>query len=311
MKIKNLFVVLLSCSAICAVAQVKSTSTQVTRDLSPLLKAGNWNLERKYVKAADTTVTIDGEKIPALNLSFVINHIQPDGSSSAPWPYAQFRSIPADVRDWNEYDSVEISVCGTINRIDEINLPLLVAFVPEKGTRTDTTNNINGVGLFRMARGKWVTLSIPIAKINEFAKITEPVKIKEIKFALDGAQYRQGDELEIQIAKFQLVRETVSRVKTLKMLAPAIYANAPIMPVELFAVGNEKELKAGLPVEILDSSNKKVWGTTLSVEKGMKRYDLDIAAVKLQAGAYRLIFSPQSDQIRKEASFTVVTSPWQ
>lgn len=308
-KIKKLLILFFICPAIYLAAQ--NTATQEIKDLSPLLKANRWSLEKAFVKASDTTVEIGGQTVPALKLWYFINHRQPDGTSRAGWPYANNRSIPAELRDWNRYDSVEMKLRGTITRIDEENLPIIVAFVPEKGNRTETSTTIYGVGLLKLSRGKWVDLSIPIAKMNELAKTDVPVKIKEIKIFLDGSQYKHADELEVEIAKFQLVRELVSRVKTLKLLAPAIYADAPILPVELLSVGNEKELGAGLPVEIRDSSNNKAWAVKLPLTQGTMRYDLDIASAKLRPGKYKLVFSPESDLIRQEASFTVVTSPWQ
>ncbi len=303
MKTKNFFALILACSAISATAQ--NTANEEVKSLRPLLETNRWTIEKAFVTAEDVAANLNGKTVSAMQLTYNINHKREDGSSRPGWPYANLRTIPAEFSDWSRFDSVEMKIHATFNRIDEEHLPFIVAIIPATGNRTETTTTIYGVGALKLVRGKWVDLSIPIAKINN------PQKIKEIKLFLDGSQYRQDDELVVQIADFKLVREIVSRVKALKILAPAIFTDSQVLPVELNSVGKQEELTAGLPMEIVNADNAMVWKQTVPLEKGGKRYDLDIASAKLPAGRYKLVISPQSGAIRQEAAFTVVSSPWQ
>ncbi len=185
MKFKHLFAAALACTAFYAAAQ------DTAKDLSPLQQANKWTLERNAVKAANSTVDINGESASALKLTYTISHKQADGSlKPGGWPYAHYVKLPAGLNDWSTGNALKLKINAQISRADAENLSFIIAIIPAKGKRVDTT--------VKLTPGKWIDCVIPMDKFENTQKI------KDIKFFLDGSKYKHDDVLTVEIAKMQL-----------------------------------------------------------------------------------------------------------
>lgn len=187
MKMKQLFAAILAAAAFSAFAQ-----SGTAKDLSPLLQANKWTLERAAVKAVNAAAEIDGASVQALKLTYTVNHKQKDGTiKPGGWPYANYLKLPADQNDWSSYKKLDMKIRARFNRVDEDKLPFVIAIIPAAGARVDTTVNL--------VQDKWIDVSIPLDKF-------ENLQINDIKLFLNGTKYKHDDVLTVEIAKPQLSR---------------------------------------------------------------------------------------------------------
>ncbi len=186
MKFKVLIATVLSCLAVCTVAQ------ETSKDLMPLLQANKWTWERNAVKVANEAVEIDGTATQALKVTYIIDYKQKDGSLKATsWPYAQYTKLPEDLGDWSQFKNLKMKIRAQFSRADA-EIPFHIAVIPTEGKRVDITE--------KLVSGKWIDCTLPLAKFDN------PQSIKQIKFFLNSAKYNHEDVVTVEIANLQLTQ---------------------------------------------------------------------------------------------------------
>lgn len=256
----------------------------------------------KRWRPAECTVSAS-EKLKARGRPTVHVHIPVDhhaGQKKYPigWPRMYLNLKRPDETPWAEFERFEFMVHATMSRGKPpkrvLNLQIHCPARPHV-----TNRNLSEITL-----GKWVRVSIPMRQIANVAEV------RRLGLNISESDYRHGEKLDFRLGAFRLARAAEFGLGGLEVRSRVMYADAPVLKLQLDVVGPPQKIGGGLPLTI--RRGKEILHTeTVAVERGFQSVRIDLTKLKLAPGTYSVIAFAGDEKRQASGRFRVVESPWQ
>lgn len=247
---------------------------------------------------AESTVEREAELLaarPILRQNISVDHFAGEEKYPIGWPRMYFK-VKGDEGSWQDYDTLEFQVRAEVSRPEMKRIPLALQI----GNQNKKTYRLS----IDPVHGEWKTISIPLANLPT------PRQIVHFGFNISDSDYQHGDLLHFRFSGFELLRSRFCQVERLKITGPAIFSDSAKLELEISISGPAADAARGVPLQI-QQGEKILRLETLPVIRGRSNMSLDISELRLQPGDYLLTAFPNTPERRKEASFKVVSSPWE
>jgi len=246
----------------------------------------------------ESTVTLEEELLagrPIIKQHITIDHFGGDEKYPIGWPRMYF-AVKGDEGKWLEYDALQFQVRADVSRPSMKNIPLTLQI---KNLAKE---------MFRMSidpvHGQWKTITILLADLPA------PQQIIHFGFNISDSNYQHGDVLDFRFSGFKLTRSTLCQVDNLQITGPAIFSDRGCLNLQISISGPAAEAARGVPFQI-QQGDKILRQETLPVVRGRSTMEMDVSELRLAPGSYILTAFAENPELRKDAAFTIIQSPWE
>jgi hypothetical protein len=233
---------------------------------------------------------------PALRLRIPVDFASGEKLYPIGWP-RMYLNLKPDEQAWQAYDRFEFQLFTESSRTNLPKRPLTFhAYGPSDQKKL--------LPLEQATLGATITFAANISDLGLTGRVMR------IGFNINESDYADKDLVDFHLGGFRLVRATVAQITELKAVAPALFRDSRVLPVELVAEGPPDKLAAGVPFQ-LRLGERTVLAQTMPVVRGRQTLYVPLAGVALTPGALTLAVYPDDSALRKEASVVITSSPWQ
>ena len=211
------------------------------------------------------------------------------------WP-RMYLNLQPDEKEWLVYDRFEFQLLTETCRTNLPSRPLIFHLYDAQGQKKLVTLDLATIGALK-------TFSINISDLGL------PGAVTRLGFNINESDYDDKDILDFHLGGFRLARVMIAQVTELKAVAPVLFRDSRVMPVELVVEGPPEKLAAGIPVQ-LRSSDHVAFTKNVPVTRGRQTVYIPLTDEKLEPGIYALIVNPEATALRKEVTVTIVSSPY-
>ena len=232
---------------------------------------------------------------PAVRMHIPVDFSAGEKEYPIGWP-RMYLSLQPDEQAWQAYDRFEFQLFTEASRTN----------LPKHPLTFHVYNAQSQQRLFPMdfaAIGTSKTFTVNISDLGLAGNITR------LGFNINESDYADKDVIDFHLGGFRLVRGTVAQVTELTAVAPVLFCDSRVLPVELVVEGPPDKLAAGIPIQ-LRSGDRVVFTQPVPVTRGRQTVYLPLKETKLEPGAYTLIVCPDSPEARKDVTVTIVSSPY-
>ncbi|MDA3924694.1 MAG: hypothetical protein PF904_08360 [Kiritimatiellae bacterium] len=212
------------------------------------------------------------------------------------WP-RMYLNLKPEEQGWQDYDRLEFQLYTESSRSELPKRPLNFHLYNKQGQK-------KLISITSATVGKCITFTLNISDIGVAGEITK------LGFNINESDYADKDMVDFHIGGFRLARATVAQVTELKPAAPAIFCDNRVLPIEVVVEGPPEKLTHGIPLQL--KCDKHIALTkTLPVIRGRQTLYMPLSDAKIEPGKYTLIAFPEEPTLRKEATITITSSPWE
>ena len=274
-----------------ALASLSESARVECRYLSGLCDPKRWS---------PSECVASGSPLDAVEHGAVRMHVPVDftaGEKQYPigWPRMYLNLLPEE-QNWHDYDRFEFQLFTETSRTNLPRRPLAFHLYDVQGQKKLIT-------LDQAATGVWKTVALSISDLGLSGSVAR------LGLNINESDYADKDVIDFHFGGFRLVRATDAQVTELKTVAPALFCDSRVLPVEVVVEGPPEKLRAGLPFR-LRCGDRVALSQTLPVARGRQTLYLSLSETSLAAGAYTLEVNPDEPPLKKEISVLIVTSPY-
>ncbi len=247
---------------------------------------------------SESIVTLEKELLagkPVIKQHIVIDHFGGEEKYPIGWPRMYF-VVKGDEGKWQEYDLLQFEVRADVSRPSMKKIPLTLQI----GNLAKET--------FRMRvdpiHGQWKTITIALADLPA------PQQIIHFGFNISDSNYQHGEVLDFLFSGFKLTRSKLCRIDSLQVTGPAIFSDRGFLHLQIKVSGPAAEAARGVPFQIRQG-DKILRQETLPVVRGLSTLEMDVTELRLSSGSYILTAFAENPELRQDAAFTVIQSPWE
>ncbi|HNX33568.1 MAG TPA: hypothetical protein PKM57_03005 [Kiritimatiellia bacterium] len=276
------------CTALCANADVLVEH----RYLDGLAIPKRWS-------PAECETSVSTSKVwehPAICMHIPVDFNEGEKQYPIGWP-RMYLNLQPDEQGWRDYDRFEFQIFTETSRTNLPQHPLVFHLYDAQGQK-------KLVALDFVAIGAWKTFSINLSDVGL------PGDVTRLGFNINESDYCDKDMIDFHCGGFRLTRAAAAQVTELKAVAPALFCDSRVLPVELVVEGPPEKLAAGIPFQ-LRNGDRVAFAHNVPVTRGRQVVYLPIADIKLAPGTYALIVNPETPALKKEVHVTLTSSPWQ
>ncbi len=211
------------------------------------------------------------------------------------WPRI-YLALKPDEQAWQAYDRFEFQLFTESSRTNLPKRPLMFHVYGPHDQKKLFPLDLATLGAAK-------TFTVNISDLGMTGTVVR------LGFNINEADYADKDVVDFHFGGFRLARATAAQVTELKAITPALFCDSRVLPVELVAEGPPDKLATGIPFQ-LRCGERLALTLTVPVTRGRQTVFLPLQDVKLEPGLYSLTACPDSPDLRKEVTFTIVSSPY-
>jgi len=211
------------------------------------------------------------------------------------WPRMYLNLLPEE-QNWHDYDRFEFQLFTETSRTNLPRRPLAFHLYDVQGQRKLIT-------LDPVATGAWKTVALSISDLGLSGNVAR------LGVNINESDYADKDVIDFHFGGFRLVRAADAQVTELKAVAPALFCDSRVLPVEVVVEGPPEKLRAGLPFR-LRCGDRVALSQALPATRGRQTLYLSLSEISLAAGAYTLEVNPGEPPLKKEIPVLIVPSPY-
>lgn len=232
---------------------------------------------------------------PALRLRIPVDFSAGEKTHPIGWP-RMYLGLKADEQAWKEYDRLEFQLFTETARTSLPKSPLNFHLYDDQGQKKILALDLAAIGV-------WKTFSLNLSDLGL------PGNVTRLGFNISEADYCDKDVITFHLGGFRLARATMAYVAELKAVAPALFCDSRVLPIEVVIEGPPEKLKDGLPVQI-SCGDRVALSCRVPVTRGRQTLRLPLNNVKLEPGLHTIVVSPDDPALRKEVNIVVFSSPY-
>lgn len=232
---------------------------------------------------------------PALRMHIPVDFNAGEKAYPIGWP-RMYLSLKPDEQGWPDYDRFEFQLFTESSRTSLPKRPLVFHLYDGQGQKKLIT-------LDQAAVGTNVSFAVNLSDLG----LSGPVA--RLGVNINESDYADKDVLDFHFGGFRLARSTVAQVTELRIATPALFRDSRVLPVEVVIEGPFEKRAAGVPFQFRQG-DRIAWTKTVPVKRGRQTLYLPLAGASLAPGTYTLAVCPDAPTLRKEASVTLTSSPW-
>ena len=212
------------------------------------------------------------------------------------WPRMYLKLNP-DEQAWQAYDRFEFQLFTESSRTNLPKRPLMLHVYGPQDQKKLFPLDLATIGSSK-------TFAVNISDLGLTGTVAR------LGVNINEADYADKDVVDFHLGGFRLARATAAQVTELKAVVPALFRDSRVLTVELVAEGPPEKLAAGIPLQ-LRCGERIALAKNVTVTRGRQTVYLPLKDVTLEPGIYSLVACPDSPDLRKEVTVTIVSSPWQ
>jgi len=234
---------------------------------------------------------------PTLHLHIPVDHRGGEAKYPIGWPRAYF-TLRDGEKGWEDFERFEFLLHAAMTRPTPPRKVLNLQVICPDKPRT-TNRNLEEVRL-----GQWVRVSVPIREIAHVGEVAR------LGLNIAERDYRHGEQLDFRLGAFRLARAAEAGLASLTVRSRVMYADRPVLKLDLDVVGPNREVGKGVPLAVL-RDGKAVHKQTIRVQRGLQTVRLDLTQAGPAPGTYTVAAFPGSEGRQRTGGFRIVASPWQ
>ncbi len=211
------------------------------------------------------------------------------------WP-RMYLTLKPDEQEWLEYDRFEFQLFTETKRASLPKHPLSLQVHGACGQKKSVTLDLATIGA-----SKAFTMNL--------SDLGMTGGIARLGFNISEADYCDKDVIDFHLGGFRLARATAAQVTQLKASCPALFCDSRVLPVEMLVEGPAEKVAAGIPIR-LRKGDRTVLAKTVPVSRGCQTLYLPLTGAEPEPGAYTLAVWPDTPELRKEITVTLLSSPY-
>ena len=235
---------------------------------------------------------------PTVHVHMSVDHHGGEKKYPIGWPRMYLKLKRPAETDWSQFERFEFMFQAKMSRDKPPGR--VAAFQVQCPDRQHVTYH----WFQKIELGKWLTVSIPVAKIKDVPKLAR------LGFNISESSYKHGDKLDFYLGGFRLVRSADFGVKAMKLAGKAVFQGQPKLKLSLTVTGPPAKISRGVPFA-LRQGDRTLRKETLPVTVGVQTMQIDISELKLKPGTYQLVAFEDKPGQRKAVEFRVVATPWE
>lgn len=211
------------------------------------------------------------------------------------WPRMYLNLQPPE-QLWSEYDRLEFQIRTEFNRPQLPKRPLIFHLYDQQGQSHLVTLDMAAIN-------EWRTVSINLYDLGLSDKIAR------LGFNINESDYQDKDLVVFDLGGFRLVRSTTASLTELKAIAPTIFCDSRVLPLEMVVEGPPAKLAGGIPVRLISKDNT-VLQHNVAVIRGRQIVNIPLGETPLFPGPYTVSVFPDDPALQKTVEIIVASSPW-
>lgn len=232
----------------------------------------------------------------AMRFHIDVDHFDGEPDYPIGWPRT-YLPIPEGSRDWSAWDFIDFWIYADTSRESLPASPIgLIVRCPDRNSSYNRT-------LSEVSKGEWMHSRIPIADLPN------PADVTAVQFFIAESNYNHEDVLDFWIEDLVLLRYAEPIIITMQPLSFALYADVPVIRVEVGLTG----MDAGDTAEVLTRLVREeaiVRQDSASLGPGVHTIPLEVGG-DLAPGTYELQAQIVGTERLLTDTLRVVSSPWE
>ncbi|MDD2600413.1 MAG: hypothetical protein PHO37_14520 [Kiritimatiellae bacterium] len=211
------------------------------------------------------------------------------------WP-RMYLSLKSPEQVWSEYDRLEFQIRTEFSRSKLPKRPLIFHLYDQQGKSHFATLDMAAINEWRTVTLNLYDLGLPDAVVR-------------LGFNINEADYQDQDLVVFHLGGFRLVRATAACLTEFSAVAPVIFCDSRVLPLEMVVEGPPAKLAGGIPVQ-LTGKDKNVLQHSIPVIRGRQIVNIPLGEVPLMPGPYSVSVFPDDPALKKTVEILVASSPW-
>jgi hypothetical protein len=224
---------------------------------------------------------------PALKMEIPVDFYGGEKAYPIGWPRMYLYLQPGE-QDWSSADRFTVEILVETSRTQLPRRPAVFHFYDAQGKSSL-------LPLDRLVIGQWTPLNVNVHDLGIAPRIAR------LGVNINESDYQHQDRVTFHFRNFRTIRMTDVALTELRMVAPLIFADARVWPVEVVAEGPLDALRKGV-VFVFRQGETVRQTARLPLQRG--RQLLNIPLQNVSAGTYRV------QVMDRFVDVTVVASPY-
>ncbi len=232
----------------------------------------------------------------AMRFHIDVDHFDGEPNYPIGWPRT-YLPIPEGSRDWSDWDFIDFWIYADTSRESLPASPIgLIARCPDRNSSYSRT-------LSEVSKGEWAHYRIPIADLPN------PADVTALQFFIAESNYNHEDVLDFWIDDLVLLRYAEPTIITMQPLSFALYADVPVIRVEVGLTGMDADETAEVLTRLVrDEATVRQGSATLG--SGVHTIPLEVGG-DLAPGSYELQAQIVGTDRAVADAVRVISSPWE
>jgi len=279
--------IILACAARLAAAQVPVTY----RYLDGLADPKRWAPAECETSASERRAW----EHPVVRMHIPVDFSAGEKQYPIGWP-RMYLNLTDDEKGWQDYDRFEFQVYTESSRQALPKRPVNFHLYDAQGQKKI-------IALDDVRIGAWATVSLNLSDLGLNGPVTR------LGMNINESDYADKDTVTFQLGGFRLARAIEASVTELKAVAPAIFSDSRMLPVELVVEGPSDKLASGIPFQ-LRAGTRVALSQSVPVSRGRQTLYLSLTGADLAPGPYSLVVYADTPALRRETAVLITSSPW-
>ncbi|MFA7172217.1 MAG: hypothetical protein WC340_02175 [Kiritimatiellia bacterium] len=211
------------------------------------------------------------------------------------WP-RMYLSLKSQEQGWSEYDRIEFQIRAEFSRPRLPQRPLIFHLYDQQGKSHLATLDMAAIN-------EWRTVTLNLYDLGLSGPITR------LGFNINEADYQDQDLVVFHLGGFRLARATTACVTELSAVAPVIFCDSSVLPMEMVLEGPLVKLAGGVPLRLTGKDNKVLQHNVVLI-RGRQIVNIPLGEVSLMPGPCIVTVFPDDPALKKTIEVVVASSPW-
>ncbi len=252
----------------------------------------------KRWEPAECEVSVSARKawdLPMMRMHILVDYTAGEKAYPIGWP-RMYLNLTQKEQNWRDYDRLEFQLYVESSRDNLPQRPINFHLFNKQGQKKI-------ISMTSATIGKAVTFSLNISDIGI------PGEVTRVGFNINESDYNDKDLVDYHIGGFRLARASAAQVTEIKSVAPAIFCDSKVLPIEVVIEGPSEKLIEGIPFQLC-CGEEVAFRKTIPVVRGRQTRYLSLDAANIKPGTYTFMAFPEKPELRKSIAITITSSPW-